>query len=303
MSRKYKNPCDVINELNTLKAKVLKLYPKFLDRIVSRFIFKKFNFKNEKIGKFAYATICNKKSFNMVLASIYSLQKNFLLSPSQYFIVSDGSWRSEDALKFFSKYGLSVTPVSWETCAGYYRHELPELSLWAEKQIWGKKMASILYLSERTGVLFSDPDILWYSSPFNAIELENLTYKVSVDNSINYDDKCISHLHLEKLLKREPVNCGVVYLKGGLATLNDNAINCIKYESENPGKFAEQTVFAALDEKYDCRWKMTEIFSDIYDVYNIFSCKNSLSTEGLIARHYLWLLKWAYWHDFFKKIV
>lgn len=256
--------------------------------------------KKGKPGKYTYVTICNKQGLDMVAASLYSLYQNSQLFPSRVVIVSDGSWEPPYGILYFSKRNLNVECLKWNECADYYSSILPELTTWAQKHIWGKKMAAILYISESDCVLFSDPDVLWYGTPLQDHEWDSVSFKVSIDNAHYYDKKYIEATNSGYLYDTEnPINCGVVYLRGGLHMLNDTAIECIRYQADHCGDFAEQTVFAIMDKQYDSKWSREEIVSTIEDVINPLFSKPILYPNS-IARHYLWRLKWIYWTEFLK---
>lgn len=236
----------------------------------------------------------------MVAASLYSLYKNSDLVPNRVIIVSDGSWAPEYGVEYMKKRGLKVECISWETSANYYKSSIPELTLWAEKHIWGKKMAAILYVSETDPTLFSDPDILWYATPLSANEWDSTTFKISIDCCHSYDANFIQASSSNYLYDTdEPINCGAVYIQGGLKLLNEKALECIRYQSEHCGPFAEQTVFAIMDIQYNNRWSREEVISSIDDVIQPLFSKTILY-PNTIARHYLWRLKWIYWTEYFK---
>ena len=181
-----------------------------------------------KTADFTYLTICRQSDFDMVAASLYTLFKTSEFLPNNIAIVSDGSWLPEVGEKYFRKHGVNITCVEWQKCADFYSKTCPSLKKWAEGHIWGKKMAAILYFSETQKVLFSDPDILWYKTPLTSLELDNCKFKVSIDNSHNYDDEFIKACGFECLYDRdEPINCGAVYIHGGLKLLSQDALMCI----------------------------------------------------------------------------
>lgn len=256
------------------------------------------SYDKSKEQDYTYLTICRKSDFDMVSASLYSLFRNSSRIPNKIVIVSDGTWNPTYGVEYFAKRGVTIECVNWDICASYYKNSCPALTKWAQNHIWGKKMAAILYYSENQKVLFSDPDILWYNTPLTYEELNSLKFKVSIDNSHNYDDEFIKKMNFEELYKTsEPINCGAVYIHGGLKLLSSEALDCIKYEGEHFGKFAEQTVFAIMDLQYNSRWSMHEITSEISDLLN--PCySRTIKYDGMIARHYLWRLKWIYWKDY-----
>ncbi|MBQ2378942.1 MAG: hypothetical protein II295_00960 [Akkermansia sp.] len=254
----------------------------------------------QKRAGYTYVTICSKRGLDMVAASLYSLFKNSSLHPSKIVVVSDGKWEPGYGVRYFRKRGLEVECLLWEQCADYYKDKLPELTVWASKHIWGKKMAAILYVSETDKVLFSDPDVLWYGDPLTVAELNSIRLKVSIDCCHSYDKQYIKDTNSEYLYDSDdPVNCGVVYIHGGLKMLNDKALECIRYQAEHCGNFAEQTVFAIMERQYDNRWSREEIVSAIDDVVQPLFSK-TIMYPNTVARHYLWRLKWIYWTEYFK---
>lgn len=262
-----------------------------------------YNFKINKnyLTNYVYLTICRSSDFDMVLASVYTLYKNSKMSPNKIIVVSDGTWDASEGADFFGKYNINVETVMWDTCASFYAETCPNLQKWANGHIWGKKMAAILYFSEKYKVLFSDPDILWFNTPITKKELENCKLKLSIDNSHNYDDNFIREKGCEYLYDtQEPINCGAVFINGGLSILSKKALECIDYESTHFGNFAEQTVFALMDIDYNYHWSMNQITSEISDLLYPFFSK-TIYYEGMIARHYLWRLKWIYWKDLTKQ--
>lgn len=254
----------------------------------------------KRVGEYTYLTICKKVALDMVEASLFSLYRNSEVVPSRVVIVSDGSWEPEYGVHYFRKRGLEVECLTWNQCADFYRSNVPELTMWAEKQIWGKKMAAILYLSETDKVLFSDPDVLWYGSPLKDEEWGTINFKISVDCCHSYDPHFIKATGSNYLYDtQDPINCGVVFIHGGLKMLNDKALECIRYQSEHCGNFAEQTVFAIMDTDYNSRWSREEVISSIDDVVQPLFSK-TIMYPNTVARHCLWRLKWIYWTEYFK---
>lgn len=291
------------NFIESVKGKKVKIHGRFVKllRYFNKLIPYTFKINSNYITDYVYVTICRSSDFDMVLASVYTLYKNSNICPNKIIVVSDGSWEISVGNNFFKKYNINVETIMWNTCASYYSKTCPNLQKWAEGHIWGKKMAAILYFSEKYKVLFSDPDILWYNTPLTIDELANCKLKLSIDNSHNYDDDFIKNSGFECLYNtKEPINCGAVFISGGLSLLSEKALKCIDYESTHFGKFAEQTVFAIMDLEYSCRWPMEQITSEISDVLYPFTAK-TIFHENMIARHYLWRLEWIYWKDLTKQ--
>ena len=291
----------IINKMDNKSVKIVQGISKVLRFFNSLIPFKITISSDSQMADYIYLTICKQDDFDMVAASVYTLYKNSSLIPKKICLISDGSWELAVGIEYFKKYGLNIEAKKWECCASYYHDKCPQLEKWAQNHVWGKKMASILYYSETDRVLFSDPDVLWYGTPLTGEEISSINFKVSIDNSHNYDNNCIKNLGYEFLYtKNEPINCGVIFIHGGLKLLSDKSLKCINFESEHFGNFAEQTVFALMHEDYNCTWTMEEITSEITDIFpRLF--KKTIFYDNMFARHYLWFLKWIYWKDFLKQ--
>ncbi len=260
-------------------------------------------YENKPVKNFSLLYICNEASFPMVKASIYSFLKNSVTLPKQVVIVSDGSWPSEVGKKYFSSFKIAFVFDDWKNCASYYRDKgHQDLYTWASKQIWGKKMAAILKHAESTLVLFSDPDILWYGNPIADADFDKATVlKLSVDNSHNYDTGLIEKMSASYLYQQQPVNCGVVLIKGDMFTTSRLMAPAITHEAVQHGNFSEQTIFAMMVSEFGEVWPETVITAAIDDILSPLF-KKSKYPDSLKARHYVWRLKWLYWKDVLTKI-
>lgn len=258
--------------------------------------------KDKETADFTYLTISNRKSFPMIEVSLRSFYKNSSLLPKQIIIVSDGSWQLDEGRSYFSRYDINFKFVPWVECAEYCKNELSSNHLfeWAQKHIWGKKMCAILKYSAEGATLFSDPDVLWYNTPFSNefIQSDNFL-KVSLDNSHNYDNLLVEEQSLEYLYDVPPINCGIVLSKGNLLHLSSDKINnAFQKEAKSPGNFAEQTIIALMVHEFGITWREDEISASIDDVLSPLFRVNSYP-ESLIARHYVWVMTWMYWKDAF----
>lgn len=270
-----------------------------LFRIFWNLKFSKTDVTAKSCKEFYFLTICNRKSFAMTRASVYSFLRKAPYVPEKIVIVSDGSWDKEEGEKYFLSFfrGVDFVFDDWSQCSDYFQKKDYNLSIWAEKQIWGKKMAAILKYAEHKLVLFSDPDVLWYNTPIVETDFkEDFLLKLSVDNSHNYDTALVGYLKAEYLYDRIPVNCGVVLVKGDLYAKSPVLKEATRFEAGQPGNFAEQTVFALLQKEFGELWPEEVITAKIDDVLQAVFKKNDYP-QCLIARHYLFFLKWIYWKD------
>ena len=273
----------------------------YLPRILKNLVkLKRTHFNvTKETGDFVYITICRQNAFDMVRYSIHSFFTHCDYLPKKIIIVSDGSWVEKEGIDYFSKYSLNIFFDNWKNCADYQKDKgRIHLYEWATKHIWGKKMASILKYSEEGVTLFADPDVLWFKSPFNKeILQEDIKLKTSIDNSHNYDEVLIDKLSLSFLYDLPPINCGIVLAKGNLFDCSSEAIKtAIKAEAQTPGKFAEQTIFAMMVHEFGETWAESEISASIDDILLPILIKSSYSPQ-LIARHYVWIMRWLFWKD------
>jgi hypothetical protein len=270
--------------------------------ITCRFIRFKHDYYKKPSGNFCYLTICNKESISMVRVSLYSFLKHNNKKPEKVIIISDGSWNPDDGQKYFSDFKISFVFENWNVSADYHlKKNRLSLHTWAQKQIWGKKFSAITQYAESSLVIFSDPDVLWYKNLIleEDFKKENIL-KISMDNSHNYDTELIKKMQAEYLFDLPPVNCGIVLIKGDLYKVSAKIHVAVNIEAETPGKFSEQTVFALLMSEFGQLWSDNEITADINDILSpLFRISNY--SEKLIARHYVWKLKWLYWRDFLTK--
>jgi hypothetical protein len=262
----------------------------------------KHDYHKKPSGSFCYLTICNKESISMVRVSLYSFLKHNNKKPEKVIIISDGSWDPVKGKTFFSDFKIPFVFENWDVSADYHlKRNRNSLYNWAEKQIWGKKFSAITQYAESSLVIFSDPDVLWYKNliPEEDFAKESIL-KISMDNSHNYDTELIKKMQAEYLFDLPPVNCGIVLIKGDLYKLSAKMHEAVDLEADNPGKFSEQTIFALLISEFGQLWSSNEITAGISDIFSpLFKISNY--SEELVARHYVWKLKWLYWRDFLTK--
>lgn len=272
----------------------------YIDGLLPDLTFPLYQNTVNKHDKLLYATICSIKELKRAKASIISFLMNASLYPKEIFVVSDGTWNEEEGKANFGKMASIVRFISWEDLIPKIEPLIPSLTHWALKQIWGRKLLTILALSFDSPLLFADSDILWFNTPLSPNEIEGISLKLSTDNSHNYDQNYINNFKMGILNNTlNPVNCGVVFIKNCMNLITDRAMECIKYESQNPGKYSEQTFFAILNLDYSDMWTNHEIISSIDDIIADFN-KSLPIQNAYIARHYVWRLKWVFWKDYIK---
>lgn len=261
---------------------------------------------SQSIRNFTYLMIFNRKNFIYAKTNLYSFLKNSDDLPQTIVLISDGSWTTKEGEKYFSFLNnFNVKYESYKDSIEYFKEENEnDLVQWAQKHTWGKKYAAIVRHAANNLVLFSDPDVLWYKSPFKDSDFTaDEILKLSIDNSHNYDDKLIKLLNLNILYDELPINCGIVLMKGNTKSFHSiiEVKKALNYESKVAGPFAEQTIFAIEYLKYKEVWPETQISASILDMLQPYLKFNEYPSD-FIARHYLFVLKWIYWKDFLTKI-
>lgn len=250
------------------------------------------------VADFVYLTMCGKADLDMTKASIISFCLNSDIHAKEYIIVSDGSWTITEGKDYFGNFVSPLRLVLWNECVNDISTKFPEMETWGNQQIWGRKLAAIISFSQTSKVLFCDSDVLWYGSPFDRRQLNDVKIKLSTDNDYFYDRKYIQFSSLTHIYENYcPINCGVVLIGDFNRIITPEARECMRYESEHLGNFSEQTVFAILNMKYQCTWRTDEIKVDISDILSDFN--DTIDPRCCtIARHYVWRLKWVFWKDY-----
>ncbi|NJN24868.1 MAG: hypothetical protein HC819_02200 [Cyclobacteriaceae bacterium] len=250
---------------------------------------------------FKYVTILNKRSFPLLKASLVSLYYSSKELPAELVIVSDGTFSEIEFSEYFNFWPCKISYQHWSDIRDYFANngEL-DLAQWATKQIWGKKMAAILYNSLFGSVLYADSDVLWFDQLIDKSTLSSqVTLRTTIDNSINYDQDLIQHLNADYLNNLVPINCGVVFIKENLLKRSAILKEAIKFEACQPGNFSEQTIFALLVHEIGSLYPLATVESSISDSLWPILPNYKNYPGGLKARHYLWALKWMFWRDYY----
>ena len=98
-----------------------------------------------------------KRYLNASLTSVYL----FWDSLPEVIVISDGT-----PLRNIVQWPRKLEVISWKEA---YRHFTDEgnhdICRYADRLVYGKKFASLIYLAQQTPLLYSDTDVLWYSTP------------------------------------------------------------------------------------------------------------------------------------------
>ena len=207
------------------------------------------------------------------------------------------------AVRDIVRWPRKLEVVSWKEA---YRHFSEkgnqDICRYADRLVYGKKFISLVYLAQQTPILYSDTDVLWYSTP-SARGIQQGPYvKMGSDVSSGYySGSLLECLGEHRCTENVPFNAGVMYLNGDLSTYPKWPELCRRL-AEDPGggllDFTEQTAFAILANHFNAAAYFTqrEILIRTDDTYALkYTLKHS---PGIIARHYVNTRRVAFWRDF-----
>ncbi|HVS97230.1 MAG TPA: lipopolysaccharide biosynthesis protein [Puia sp.] len=241
--------------------------------------------------------MCGREGQRYLNASLTSVYL-FWDSLPEVIVISDGT-----PLNNLVKWPRKLEVISWKDA---YRHFSDngnqDLCRYADRIVYGKKFISLVYLAQKTPLLYSDTDVLWYSTPSTAGTQQGPYVKMGSDVSSGYySGSLLESLGEHRCNENVPFNAGVMYLSGDLSVYPKWSELCRRL-AEDPGAglldFTEQTAFAILANHFNAASYFTqrEILIRTDDTYALqYTLKHS---PGIIARHYVNTRRVAFWRDF-----
>jgi hypothetical protein len=243
--------------------------------------------------------MCGKEGIRYLNASMVSIYFSWDKLPD-ICVISDGTPISKFK-KELVRWPGKLDIISWEDCALYFRDKGNEdLLSFANANIFGKKFISLLYCSRQFPLIYSDTDVLWYSSPEEFKMDKNPFIKMCLEmDKAYYSSILLESLQEKSCLKTKPFNAGLMYLSGDFSAYpkwNDlcNALG----NSAKSDWMSEQTAFAILNNYLDASsyWGPDEVLIKTDDAYSL---KYTLAYfPRIIARHYVNTRPTAFWRDF-----
>ena len=241
--------------------------------------------------------MCGREGQRYLNASLTSVYL-FWDSLPEVIVISDGT-----PLRDIVRWPRKLEVISWKEA---YRHFAdngnPDLCRYADRLVYGKKFISLVYLAQQTPILYSDTDVLWYSTPSAGGNQQVPYVKMGSDVSSGYySGSLLEGLDEHRCAENIPLNAGVMYLGGDLSAYPKWSELCRRL-AEDPGAglldFTEQTAFAILANHFNAASYFTqrEILIRTDDTYALqYTLKHS---PGIIARHYVNTRRVAFWRDF-----
>jgi hypothetical protein len=260
-----------------------------------------FRLKNDDRPTFPHKLVymCGREGQRYLNASLTSVYL-FWDSLPEVIVISDGtplnnivSWpRKLEVISYQQAYDHFKTTGNTDLCA------------YADRIVYGKKFMSLVYLSQNTPILYSDTDVLWYSTPETAgIPTQGPYVKMGSDVAAGYyAGSMLETLGEERCLDNVPFNAGVMYICGDLASYPKWPEFCRYLATHVPPDqttdYSEQTAFAILANHFSAGsyWTHGEVLIRTDDFFGLeFTLKRS---PGIIARHYVNTRPVAFWRDF-----
>jgi hypothetical protein len=251
--------------------------------------------------------MCGREGERYLNASLTSVYL-FWDSLPEVIVISDGT-----PLKNIVSWPRKLEVISYEKAYNYFHSQGNEdLCRYADRIVYGKKFISLVYLTRQSPVLYSDTDVLWYSTPDLHGIPEGATYvKMGSDVASGYySASMLEHLDEDRCLANTPFNAGLMYLGGDLTSYPKWAELCRYLATHQPPgismDYSEQTAFAILANHFNATsyWTPGEVLIRTDDHYGLaYTLKHS---PGIMARHYVNTRPVAFWRDFvyicFKKL-
>jgi hypothetical protein len=219
--------------------------------------------------------------------------------PAKVIVISDGSWDLKDGARYIDFWPGEIIFESWHESAQYHKNKGRNfLYSYASGHVFGKKLSAILRHGELGPTIYADTDVLWFKSPFKELDTE-CALRLTIDNSYNYDLNLVTILNGHSVLIRPPINAGVVYINGNMFLRSTILEHAIEIVAGKPDHFSEQTILALLADELGATWPLERITASIDDIFWPLYPSYKRDYKNLIARHYVWAMKWLFWRDYY----
>jgi O-antigen/teichoic acid export membrane protein len=260
-----------------------------------------FRLKNDNRPTFPHKLVymCGREGQRYLNASLTSVYL-FWDSLPEVIVISDGT-----VLNNIVSWPRKLEVISYQQAYDYFKtNGNSDLCSYADRIVYGKKFMSLIYLSEHTPILYSDTDVLWYSTPdTSGIPNQGPYVKMGSDVATGYyAGSMLETLGEERCLDNVPFNAGVMYVCGNLATYPKWPEFCRYLASHVPPEtctdYSEQTAFAILANHFNAAsyWTPGEVLIRTDDFFRLeYTLKRS---PGIMARHYVNTRPVAFWRDF-----
>ncbi|GAB2830753.1 hypothetical protein [Ferruginibacter profundus] len=279
---------------NLKNSLYIKFYALVCKLNLSRFC--KIKKDSRPVSPFKLVFFCGKTGIEYLNASMVSVYKSWDTVP-EIIIITDGT-PAEVIQKKLIAWPQQLDIFTWEFCGAYFKDKgKTDLNDYAAKDIWGKKFVGICYCAEKYTILYSDTDILWFSSPLLEDLHNRSVVKMCQDVGYHYSEPLLNAINQQHILNHAPLNAGLIYAGGKFADFPQWNELC-HYLALQPDHRTEQTSFAVLNNYFNPQqyFKQEEIFIQIDDMHSLKYTKTK--NPAIWARHYVNLKNTSFWRDF-----
>jgi len=260
-----------------------------------------FRLRNDDRPTFPHKLVylCGREGERYLNASLTSVYL-FWDSLPEVIVVSDGT-----PLRNVVSWPRKLEVISYKQAYDYFMDQGNEdICRYADRIVYGKKFISLAYLTRLSPVLYSDTDVLWYSTPkIDALPAGETYVKMGSDVDRGYyTSSLLEHLDEDRCLENTPFNAGLMYIGGDLTSYPKWKELCHSLATHQPPgssmDYSEQTAFAILANHFNAAsyWTQGEVLIRTDDHYALkYTLKQS---PGIMARHYVNTRPVAFWRDF-----
>jgi teichuronic acid exporter len=260
-----------------------------------------FRLKNDDRPTFPHKLVymCGREGQRYLNASLTSVYL-FWDSIPEVIVISDGT-----PLNNIVSWPRKLEVISYQEAYDHFKANGNEdLCRYADRIVYGKKFMSLVYLTQQSPVLYSDTDVLWYSTPnIDGIPAGETYVKMGSDVATGYyAASMLEYLDEDRCLANTPFNAGIMYIGGDITSYPKWAGLCRYLATHQPPgvsmDYSEQTAFAILANHFNATsyWTHGEVLIRTDDHYGLkYTLKQS---PGIMARHYVNTRPVAFWRDF-----
>lgn len=249
-----------------------------------------------------YLTMCSISSLDCLVNSLHPLDIHWTHTPAVR-IISDGTLSVKSIQRKLKWWKGPLSVETFDTVTYHHKsRDRGDLVKFANRHIFGKKLAAIIAASEESPTLWCDTDYLWFQEPEELVTLATMQHsicymKVCEDSCACYDQAMVEIAGLHFLYSRPYINAGCIFASGNLLDLpyvRDLIRIAANQENDYFNWSTEQTIIAAAARSSGCPiWTRDEIalFS------NEFSLLVRYRGHSWHARHYPTPSRSMFWRD------
>jgi hypothetical protein len=280
----------IFNKIRDKGYVVFGLILKFLFHILSPKIK-----KDKELSEIKLMMFCGQSGAKMLKPVLTSIYMSWKKMPTVV-IVTDGT-DPKYTNQFMQFWPYPYTIKTWKEQAEYYAgKDKNGLVKYAENDIWGKKLISILAEAEAAPTLYCDTDVVWFDEP-RLPSGRDVSIRMASDDVHCYSEPMIKFFKKEHLMAKGPLNAGVIYVNGSMYEKYEDFEKVVEYLSLHFDNRTEQTTFAMLANEIGDSWSLNDILLTTEDKYWPIIPPYFGKDKNQFARHHVLTKRWWFWRD------